>query len=587
MAQMTIIEAIRTALADEMARDPRVVLLGEDVATLGGVFRTTDGLLARFGPERVVDTPMAELSIVGIAVGLAMKGLRPVAEIQFADFIHAATDHIIGEAAKIRYRTAGDWSCPLVIRTAYGGGLHGGPYHSQSVEAFYTHVPGLKVLAPSTPTDARGLLLAAIRDPDPVLFLEHKRTYRLIRGEVDDSDGVVPIGRAAIVQSGTDATIVSYGMMLHESRAAAEMLASEGISIEVIDLRTLLPLDRATVLDSLGRTGRLCIVHEDTRTMGLGAELAALAAEEALDVLKAPVCRVTAPDVGGIPVSPPMEDCVLPNRDKIAAALRQLVAAQRRQWAGTGAPERAATGAAGHAQATIAVNTPQEQQKPEQQMGDNLPQVAMPPPALDPWTRSVLEIPQATSVIEVDLSRVMAYQEAHQAAFQEWGIELTITPFVLQAAADALVTFSEVNSAFQEGGIYRYPSVDILLTVADGNDLKRGIIAQAEMRNLRGLALAIDTVLADAPATGVPEGGTFSLTDLGPQAALFAVPPVLPGHAAALRVGAVAERLVPRDCGVALIPHVYLTLSVDHRVLDGAGAGRFLNHIKKFLEQYS
>jgi|GEM_PF-40878 len=562
---MTIIEAIRAALTEEMARDPRVILLGEDIGTLGGVFRATDGLLARYGPERVIDTPMAELSIVGIAVGLAMKGLRPVAEIQFADFIHAAADHIIGEAAKIRYRSAGDWSCPLVIRTAYGGGFRGGPYHSQSVEAFYAHVPGLKVLAPSTPADAKGLLLAAIRDPDPVLFLEHKRTYRLIKGEVPDDDTVVPIGQAAIARPGTDVTVVSYGLMLHESLAAAELLSAEGISVEVIDLRTLLPLDRTTILASLQRTGRLCIVHEDTRTMGLGAELAALAAEEALDVLKAPVCRVTAPDVGGIPVSPPMEDFILPNRDKIAAALRQLVATRPRQISSI--------------PASLAPGAPSQPERAD--IGER---VRFSP---DPWTRSALEIPQATSIVSVDLGRVKAYQEAHRQSFQARGIELTITPFVLQAAADALVAFPEVNSAFCGDSIRRYQSVDILLTIADGRSLKRGIIAQAETRNLRGLALAVDAVRAGPPATDLPEGGTFSLTDLGSEAALFAVPLVLPGHAAALRVGAVTEQLVPRDRGLALIPSVYLALSVDHRVLDGAVASQFLNHIKTFLEQYS
>ncbi len=551
MSHMTVIEAIRTALSEEMASDPRVLVLGEDIGTLGGVFRATEGLLERFGPERVIDTPMAELSIAGIAVGLAMKGLRPVAEIQFADFIHAAADHILGEAAKIRYRSGGDWSCPLVIRTAYGGGFRGGPYHSQSVEAFYTHAPGLKVLAPGTPADAKGLLLSAIRDPDPVLFLEHKRTYRLIKGEVPAGDGMVPIGRAAIARSGTDVTVVSYGMMLHESLAAAELLSAEGISVEVVDLRTLIPLDRNTILQSLQRTGRLCIVHEDTRTMGFGAELAALAAEEALDVLKAPVCRVTAPDVAGIPTSAPMEDFVLPNRNKIADAVRQLVTKRVRQWGGV-----------------------------------DLPQASAPTPVLDPWTRSALEIPQASSIVEVDLSQVMAYREAHRAAFQARGIDLTITSFVLQAAAGALVVVPEVNSAFEGESIRRYKSVDILLEVADGDVLKRGIIAQAETRNLLGLAQAVSAVLAAIPASTWPTGGTFTLTDLGAEAALFAVPPVLPGQAAALRVGAVAERLVPRERSLALVPHVYLTLSVDHRVLDGATAGRFLNSIKTFLEDY-
>jgi 2-oxoisovalerate dehydrogenase E1 component beta subunit len=553
MTQMTVVEAIRAALAEEMANDARVLVMGEDIGTLGGVFRATDGLQARFGKARVIDTPMAELSIAGIAVGMAMKGLRPVAEIQFADFIHAAADHILGEAAKIRYRSGGDWSCPLVIRTAYGGGLRGGPYHSQSVEAFYTHAPGLKVLAPSTPADAKGLLLSAIRDPDPVLFLEHKRTYRLIKGEVPENDGAVPIGKAAITHPGVDVTVVSYGMMLHETLAAAETLSDEGIACEVIDLRSLIPLDRATILDSLARTGRLCIVHEDTRTMGFGAELAALAAEEALDVLKAPVCRVTAPDVGGIPVSPPMEDFVLPNRDRIAQAIRRLVHTQRHNWAGVDLQQS---------------------------------QASSPATALDPWTRSALEIPQAASMAEIDLSQVIAFQEAHRESYRTRGIELSLTPFVLQAAADALVTFPEVNSAFEDDSVRRYHCADILLTVADGDALKRGVIEQAETRNLRGLAQSVQSVMANGTSSGMPEGGTFSLTDLGSEAALFAVPPVLPGHAAALRVGAVTERLVPKDRGIALIPQVMLTLSVDHRVLDGATAGRFLNAVKAFLEHY-
>jgi 2-oxoisovalerate dehydrogenase E1 component beta subunit len=323
--RLTVVEAIREALAEEMGRDSHVMLIGEDIGRLGGVFRATEGLLDRFGAERVVDAPMSELGIVGISVGLAMRGLRPVAEIQFADFIHAAADHLIGEAAKIRYRTAGDWTCPLVIRTAYGGGLRGGPYHSQSVEAFYAHVPGLKVVAPSFPADAKGLLTAAIRDPDPVLFLEHKKTYRAISGLVPEGDHLEELGRARVVRPGDAVTLLAYGMMLHESLAAAETLAAEGLEVEVIDLRTLLPLDVEAVLASVRRTGRLCVVHEDTRTMGLGAELAAMAAEHCLDVLKAPPLRIAMPDIGGIPVADGMEDFVLPNRERIAAQLRHLL----------------------------------------------------------------------------------------------------------------------------------------------------------------------------------------------------------------------------------------------------------------------
>lgn len=325
--ELTVIEAVREALGDEMARDERVIVLGEDVGKLGGVFRATEGLYDRFGAKRVIDMPMAETVIAGVTVGLAMRGLRPVAEIQFADFIHAAMDHLVGEAAKVRWRTGGDWSCPMVLRTAYGGGFRGGPYHSQSVEAFYAHAPGLKVVAPSTPADAKGLLIAAIRDPDPVLVLEHKRTYRAIRGHVPEGDYVVPIGRANVAREGRDATVLAYGMMLHESLAAAETLASEGIDVEVVDLRTLAPLDRETILASLTKTRRLCVVHEDTITMGLGAELCALAAEA--DVLDVPPVRIAMPDIPGIPVDDVLEDAVLPNRTTIREALVRLVGLDR------------------------------------------------------------------------------------------------------------------------------------------------------------------------------------------------------------------------------------------------------------------
>jgi 2-oxoisovalerate dehydrogenase E1 component beta subunit len=355
--ELTVIEAVREALAEEMARDERVIVLGEDVGVLGGVFRATEGLYERFGAERVVDMPMAETVIAGVAVGLAMRGLRPVAEIQFADFIHAAMDHLVGEAAKIRWRTGGDWSVPMVLRTAYGGGFRGGPYHSQSVEAYYAHAPGLKVVAPSTPADAKGLLLAAIRDPDPVLVLEHKRTYRAIRGHVPSGDYVVPIGRAAVARAGSDATVLAYGMMLHESLAAAESLASEGVDVEVIDLRTLLPLDRETILASLAKTRRLCVVHEDTLTMGLGAELCALAAEAG--VLDVPPVRVASPDIPGIPVDDNLEDAVLPNRTAIRDALVRLVARERSRASGSAA-RRAYDPAIPQASSVVEVALPDE-----------------------------------------------------------------------------------------------------------------------------------------------------------------------------------------------------------------------------------
>ena len=326
MPTKTYLEAIRDTLEHEMARDENVFILGEDVGKTGGVFRATEGLQEKFGAARVIDAPLAELAIVGVAIGAAAVGMRPVAEIQFADFIHPAFDQIVNEAAKMRYRTNGTWTCPLVIRTPYGGGIHGGLYHSQSIEAFFSHFPGLKVVAPSSPYDAKGLLAAAVRDPDPVLFLEHKKLYRSIKGEVPDGDLVLPIGKAEVKRAGADVTALAYGAMLHETLTAAERLSGENISIEVVDLRTLQPLDAETILASVRKTSKVCIIHEDTRTMGLGAEIAALIAEQAFADLDAPIRRVTGPDLPGIPFNEVGEHAFLPNADKIADALRQLAA---------------------------------------------------------------------------------------------------------------------------------------------------------------------------------------------------------------------------------------------------------------------
>lgn len=326
MTNKTIVEAVNSALQSEMARDERLIVMGEDVGKSGGVFRATEGLLERFGPDRVIDTPLAELAIVGIAIGAAAVGMHPIAEIQFADFIYPAFDQIVNEAAKMRYRSNSTWTCPLVIRTPYGGGIHGGLYHSQSIEAFFCHVPGLKVVAPSTPYDAKGLLAAATREQDPVLFLEHKRTYRSVKGEVPDADYYIPIGCAEVKRRGTDLTALAYGAMLHETMAAAEQLAGEGIDVEVVDLRTLQPLDRETIISSVRKTSKVCIIHEDTRTMGLGAELSAFITEEAFLDLDAPIRRVTGPDLPGIPFYEAGEEAFLPNAGKIAAALRELAA---------------------------------------------------------------------------------------------------------------------------------------------------------------------------------------------------------------------------------------------------------------------
>jgi len=322
MATKTVIEALKDALHEEMQRDERVLVMGEDVEE-GGVFRATEGFLADFGPGRIIDTPLAESLIVGVAIGAALNGMRPVAEIQFADFIHPAMDQIVSEAARMRYRSNGAFSCPMVIRAPSGGGIHGALYHSQNVEALFAHVPGLKVVAPSTPHDAAGLLKAAIRDDDPVLFFEHKKTYRSIKGEVPEDDYVVPIGKANVVRQGKDLSILTYGLAVHQCLEAAEATAQE-VSVEVVDLRTLAPLDKETILESVRKTGKALIVHEDNLTGGIGGEVAAIIAEEAFDYLDGPVLRLAMPDVPAVPYSPPLEEYCLLNPEKIAAAVRKL-----------------------------------------------------------------------------------------------------------------------------------------------------------------------------------------------------------------------------------------------------------------------
>ena len=321
-----MIEAVRAAITEEMERDERVLVLGEDVGRKGGVFGATDGLYARFGEARVLDTPLAEGGIVGVAVGAALNGLIPIAEIQFADFIHPAFDQIVSEAARTRYRSNGAWSVPIVIRAPFGGGVHGGLYHSQSIEAFYAHVPGLKVVVPSLPADAHGLLKSAVRDPDPVVFLEHKKVYRLVAEDVPDGDHLVPIGPAVIRKPGSNLSCFAWGLMTHYCLDAAQRLESEGISVEVVDLRTLAPLDRETILESVARTGKAIIVYEDNLTGGFGAEVAAVISEHGFENLDGPVVRLAAPDIPAMPFNTPQEDFFMPSPEKIAEAMRKLAA---------------------------------------------------------------------------------------------------------------------------------------------------------------------------------------------------------------------------------------------------------------------
>ena len=326
MGEMRLIEAVRQGLREELAADSSVFLIGQDIGVNGGVFRVTDGLLDEFGPERVIDSPLAESGMVGVAIGAAMNGLRPVVEVQFADFIFPAFNQIVSEAARMYYRTNGDYSVPIVIRAPYGGGVRGGLYHSQSVEAYFAHVPGLKVVVPSNPHDAKGLLKAAIRDNNPVLFFEHKLAYNTVQGDVPEGNYTVPIGKAAVRREGQQLSLISYGLSVHHCLEAAETLAAEGISCEVVDLRSVSPLDTETLLESVEKTGRVCIVHEDNLTGGVGAEVAAIVAKDAFEYLDAPVQRVAALDVPSFPYSPTLEDALLPGPPDIISAARELTA---------------------------------------------------------------------------------------------------------------------------------------------------------------------------------------------------------------------------------------------------------------------
>ena len=321
MPEITMIEAIRAALFEEMERDPAVVTLGEDIGVYGGAFKATEGLLARFGPERVIDTPISETAIVGAACGMSYLGLRPVVEMQFIDFIACCFNQVTNFVAKSHYR----WGAPvpMVVRGPSGGGVHGGPFHSANPEMYFVHTPGLKVVYPSTPYDAKGLLKSAIRDNNPVLFFEHKFLYRRLKEELPSEDYAVPLGKAVVRREGKDLTILTYAAMMLPALDAAQQLSKEGIEAEVIDLRTLLPLDRDAILASLKKTNKLLIVHEDTRTGGIAGEIAAIVCEGAFGDLDGPITRVTALDTP-VPYAPPLEERFLPNAEKVAAAAREL-----------------------------------------------------------------------------------------------------------------------------------------------------------------------------------------------------------------------------------------------------------------------
>lgn len=324
MTVMTYIQAVTTALKEEMQLDENVFILGEDVGKKGGVFRATDGLYDEFGEYRVLDTPLTESAIAGVGIGAAMYGKRPVAEMQFADFIMPAVNQIISEAARIRYRSNNDWTCPITIRAPYGGGVHGGLYHSQSVEAVFANQPGLKIVMPSTPYDVKGLLKAAIRDNDPVLFFEHKRAYRLLKGEVPEEDYVLPIGKADVKREGSDVTVITYGLCVHLALQAAEKLEKEGIDTHILDLRTVYPLDKEAIIEAASKTGKVLLVTEDNLEGSIIGEVSVIIAENCLFDLDAPIQRLAGPDIPAMPYAQPMERYFMVDETKVEAAIRDL-----------------------------------------------------------------------------------------------------------------------------------------------------------------------------------------------------------------------------------------------------------------------
>lgn len=321
---MSYIQAVTTAIKEEMERDEQVFILGEDVGKKGGVFKATDGLYDQFGEARVLDTPLAESAIAGVGIGAAMYGKRPIAEMQFADFIMPAVNQIISEAAKIRYRSNNDWTCPITIRAPYGGGIHGALYHSQSIEAIFANQPGLKIVMPSTPYDVKGLLKSAIRDNDPVLFLEHKRAYRLLKENVPEEDYTIPIGEADVKREGSDVTVITYGLCVHFALQAAERLAEEGIDAHILDLRTVYPLDKNAIIEAAKKTGKVLLVTEDNKEGSIIGEVAAIIGENCLFDLDAPIQRLAGPDVPAMPYAPTMEKYFMMNPDKVEKAIREL-----------------------------------------------------------------------------------------------------------------------------------------------------------------------------------------------------------------------------------------------------------------------
>ena len=694
MASITFTRAINQALAESMAEDPSVIILGEDVGGAGGPFGATRGLLERFGARRVIDTPISEAGFAGIAVGAALSGLRPVAEIMFMDFMTLAMDAIVNQAAKARFMFGGQRSVPLVFRTQHGGGVNAGPQHSQCLEAWFAHVPGLKVVCPSDPRSAYGLLLAAIRDPDPVIFVEHKRLYAL-KGELNRDAQVLPIGKSAVLRAGSDVTIVSYGAAVHTSLAAAEMLALEGIEAEVVDLRTVQPWDQAGVLESLTRTHVLVVAHEAVEAFGVGAEIAARISEQAFDLLDGPIIRVGAPYMP-VPFAKSLETEYLPSAERVAAAARRATQRPRRgrravleeparseskssaakvslpkfesasilmpklgltmtegvivSWnVGVGARVRAGDilftvetdkiatdveargdgemlsievreGESARVGETVGTWTGahyaegigecEEQQvrgsrfeaaKVSAVEDSTVARAAVNSPfhsrrLASSWekisarrlTDVAASVPHFYASAAVEITAVLALRERLNAD-PSCETRITITHFILAAAARAHLRIPETNIVWKDDEILTYSTTDIGLVVETPRGLIVPIVRDAARLDIGPLA-RIAVAIAEKARTGNLNpgelvGGAMSVSNVGAHGASTLMPIINKGQSAILGVAAPFSVFRPNDRGEPrLARELNLTLACDHRVWNGVRAAKFLGVIKELIE---
>lgn len=580
MPFLNMVQAINQTLKEEMRRDERVIVLGEDVGVNGGVFRVTEGLLEEFGPERVLDTPLDESGIVGFAIGLALYGMKPVAEIQFAGFIPDAFEQITTSLAKMRWMTGGQFGAPLVIRVPSGGGIRGGPWHSQSIEAYFAHTAGLVIVAPTGPYEAKGLLLSAIRGKDPVLFLEYKRLYRAFREEVPEEAYTLPLGKAHIMREGKDISVIAYGAMAREALSAAEALHEEGIDVEVVNLRTLVPLDAETLLESVAKTRRAVVVYEASKTCGFGAEVAALLAERAFDLLEAPVFRVAGLDA---PIHFSIGDEYLPDAARIAHTIRRAV-------------EHAPV-------ATEAVSVPPRTPGPEQATESPVPlgidkdgpMEAIPFRGLrrriaEKMVRAKRTIPHVTHIEQADFTELLKLREEYRERAEAHGVKLTVLPFLVKAVVAALKEHPIFNATLDEAGgqilLKKFYHIGIATATEEG--LIVPVVKDADRKSLLEIAAEIQSLAQRAREKRISveelQGGTFTITNVGSIGGAASTPIIHHPEVAILAVHKVRPQPVARDGGVVVHPVAQLSLTFDHRVADGAQGAAFMNDLVALIE---